>query len=416
MTLSTIELCQAASDTAPALANLTTTQKRSALTRMADHLRQATNELISINQAEVSQAEQRGISGALLDRLSLTEDRITAMADGIDTIAASPDPVGRELASWTVPSGLHIRRVAIPLGVIAIIYEARPNVTADAAALCFYSGNAVILRGGSECVNTNRAIADCLQRALAAENLPSTAIQMISNQAHHEVDVLLQQHELIDVLIPRGGEKLIRRVTEHSRIPVFSHLQGLCHTYVHEAADLEMATNVILNAKMRRVGICGATETVLLDQRIAPALVPTLTDQLITAGCCVRGDAAAQALDARIDAATELDWATEYLDAIVAIRIVTGLTEAIEHVNRYASDHTEAIITADPDAAARFMQHVNSAIVMHNCSTQFADGGEFGMGAEIGIATGKLHARGPVGTEQLTTFKYLVSGEGHTRP
>jgi glutamate-5-semialdehyde dehydrogenase len=337
------------------------------------------------------------------------------MAKGLEEIAQLPDPVGRVLAEWDRPNGLKIARVSVPLGVIGIIYESRPNVTADAGGLCLKSGNAAILRGGSESARSSAAIVACLQAGLRGADLPPEAIQTVPTTDRAAVGVLLSMHDLVDVIVPRGGKGLIERVAAESRIPVIMHLEGNCHTYIDGEADPEKARAILVNAKMRRTGVCGATETLLVDSR-AKALIPMLIDDLIEAGCEVRGDVLFQAADNRVKPATDADWDTEYLDAIIAARVVDGVGEAIRHINRHGSRHTEAIVTEDAAAADRFFHEIDAGILIWNASTQFADGGEFGMGAEIGISTGKLHARGPVGCEQLTSYKYLVRGDGQVRP
>lgn len=407
--------CQAAKQAEQVVAQLSSDTKKQLLLSMADALLVQADKLVAVNQQEVFEAQSQGLDAAFIDRLTLNHQGVTAMATGMRAVANSADPVGRVLASWQVESGLTISRVAVPLGVIAMIYESRPNVTADAAALCLQAGNAVILRGGSECAKTNRAIANVLQAVLQQYELPTALIQMIAIQDRSAIEVLLQQNRFVDVLIPRGGQRLIEYVNEHSRIPVLSHLAGLCHTYIHEQADADMAVSLVLNAKMRRPGICGATETVLIDASVAATILPLLVAALVEAGCEVRGDLASQQSSSQIQPANDDDWKTEYLAAIVSIKVVENLAAALAHIAEYGSGHTDAIITEDQAVAQQFCAKVNSAIAMHNCSTQFADGGEFGMGAEIGIATGRLHARGPVGAEQLTTFKYVVSGQGQLR-
>jgi glutamate-5-semialdehyde dehydrogenase len=339
------------------------------------------------------------------------------MAKGLEDIAALPDPVGQVMANWTRPNGLEISRVRVPIGVVGIIYESRPNVTADAGGLCLKSGNAAILRGGSDSFHTSAAIVACLQRGLDIAGLPRTAIQMVPNADRECVGLMLEGlGGTLDLIVPRGGKSLVARVQQDARVPVFSHLEGVCHVYVDKAADVEMAKAIVLNAKMRRTGICGAAETILIDKAGAARMLKPVISTLIDAGCEVRGDEASRQADPRVKPATEEDWSTEYLDAIVAVKVVGGVEEAMAHIAAYGSQHTDAIVTGDAATAARFLAEVDSAIVLHNASTQFADGGEFGFGAEIGIATGKLHARGPVGVEQLTTFKYQVRGSGQTRP
>ena len=409
------ELGREARAAARLLARAATGQKNAALAAAAGAIRQGRQVIRLANDQDMAAATAKGLAGAMLDRLMLDDRRIEAMAKGMEDIAGLPDPVGQEIARWQRPNGLDIARVRVPLGVVGIIYESRPNVTADAGALCLKAGNAAILRGGSESLHSSRAILACLQQGLSAAGLPPTCIQMVPVADRAAVGIMLRMTEFIDVIVPRGGRSLIERVVAESRIPLFQHLEGNCHTYVDGAADLEMARRVVMNAKMRRTGICGATETLLIDRRVAASHLPVLVGDLLDAGCEVRGDAATQAVDARVKPASEEDWRTEYLDAIISVKVVDGVREAIEHIDRYGSHHTEAVVTADEATAAEFFAGVDSAIVMLNASTQFADGGEFGMGAEIGIATGKLHARGPVGAEQLTSFKYLVTANGAVR-
>ncbi|MFZ5789546.1 MAG: glutamate-5-semialdehyde dehydrogenase [Pseudomonadota bacterium] len=404
----------AAKAAATALALASADQRTAALKAMAAAIRADADAILAANAKDMAAAE--GLTAALKDRLKLDAARVEAMAKGIEEVAAQPDPLGQVMAEWTRPNGLKIARVRVPLGVIAIIYESRPNVTADAGALALRAGNAAILRGGSESALSSGAILAALKRGLAAAGLPEAAIQRVPTQDRAAVGELLKLHDLIDVVVPRGGRALIERVAAESRIPVLMHLEGNCHTYVDGAADLDMARRIVLNAKMRRTGICGATETLLVDRRVAKSHLPAILDDLAKAGCELRGDPETQALDARVRPATEADWDTEFLDAIIAVKLVAGVGEAIAHINRHGSRHTEAIVTEDAAAAERFMKEVDAGIVIHNSSTQFADGGEFGMGAEIGISTGKLHARGPVGAEQLTSYKYLVRGSGQVRP
>ena len=390
--------------------------KNRALKAAAAAIRDGAEAIAAANAKDMAAARSKGLTPALLDRLELTPERIEAMAKGVEEVAELPDPVGRVLAEWDRPNGLKIARVSVPLGVIGIIYESRPNVTADAGALCLKSGNAAILRGGSESFHSSGAILDCLQAGLREAGLPEAAIQRIPTTDRAAVGILLTMTDFVDVIVPRGGRGLIERVQRESRVPVFSHLDGMVHTYVHAAADPEMARQIVVNAKMRRTGICGATETLLVDAALADSLLPDLLRALHEANCDIRGDAVVRRVMPEAEAATEADWSTEYLAPIIAVKVVDGLEEAIAHINRYGSHHTEAIVTEDKAAAARFMNEVDAGIVMHNTSTQFADGGEFGMGAEIGISTGKLHARGPVGAEQLTSYKYKVRGQGQTRP
>jgi glutamate-5-semialdehyde dehydrogenase len=390
--------------------------KDQALRAGADSLRARQSELLAANARDMAAAQERGLRASLLDRLALDAVRVEAMAAGLEGIAGLDDPVGAELARWRRPNGLDIARVRVPLGVIGVIYESRPNVTADAGALCLKAGNAAILRGGSESFFSSRAILACLQEGLRHAGLPESAMQCVPTTDRAAVGIMLTMTKFIDVIVPRGGPSLIERVQQESRIPVFAHRDGICHVYLHAAADPAMARQIVLNAKMRRTSVCGAAETLLVDRDCAMRLLPGVLADLIEAGCAVRGDAAVQALDARVNSASEADWSTEYLDAILSVKVVDGLDAAIAHINRYGSHHTDSIVTADTAAAERFLAEVDSAIVLHNASTQFADGGEFGMGAEVGISTGRLHARGPVGVEQLTSFKYVVRGSGQIRP
>ncbi len=411
------DLGRAARRAATLLAATESDAKNTALGRMADAIRSQSDKIIQANKLDISTAKEKGISDAFLDRLKLNADRIKAMANGIEAIAALPDPVGETMASWERPNGLRISRVRVPLGVIGIIYESRPNVTADAGALCLKAGNAAILRGGSESRHSSRAIHACLVDGLMQAGLTQAAIQLIPTTDRAAVGIMLGGIKgAIDVIIPRGGKSLVERVQREARVPVLSHLEGNCHIYVDGCADLKMARAIVINAKMRRTGICGAAETLLIDRAIAEnALAPIVSD-LIEAGCEVRGDKSACAIDSRIQPATESDWSTEYLGPILAVKIVDGVDAAINHIAVYGSHHTESIVTDNADNAERFLARADSAIVLHNASTQFADGGEFGMGAEIGISTGKLHSPGPVGAEQLTTFKYIVRGSGQIRP
>ena len=411
-----VRLGKAARAAAADLGLATPKQKNDALAGAAGELRAQIEPLLAANARDIIAAEEGGLSGAMLDRLMLDEARIEATADGLEEIARLPDPVGEVMAEWTRPNGLRIARVRVPLGVIGIIYESRPNVTADAGGICLKSGNAAILRAGSESLHSSLAIMACLQTGLAAAGLPKTAIQLVPTRDRAAVGEMLAMADSIDIIIPRGGKSLIERVQRESRIPVIAHLEGNCHVYVDRAADPEMARRVTFNAKMRRTGICGAAETLLVDRAVAKSHLPPILDDLAEAGCEIRGDETVQTLDDRVVAAADADWACEYLDAIIAVKIVDGVDEAIEHVNRWGSHHTDSIITEDAAAAENFLERVDSAIVLHNASTQFADGGEFGMGAEIGISTGRLHARGPVGVQQLTTFKYVVHGAGQVRP
>jgi glutamate-5-semialdehyde dehydrogenase len=390
--------------------------KDQALRAAAAALRADEAEILAANGTDMAAAKDKGLSPAMLDRLALDPKRLEAMAAGLEAIAAQPDPVGAEIARWQRPNGLDIARIRVPLGVIGLIYESRPNVTADAGALCLKAGNAAILRGGSESFYTSRAILSALQQGLTEADLPESAIQLVPTTDRDAVGMMLTMAGVIDVIVPRGGRSLVERVQRESRVPIFAHQDGLCHVYQDSKADPEKALAITLNAKMRRTGICGAAETLLVDRPVAATLLPAIIDDLIDAGCALRGDQEVQALDSRVQPASEADWTSEYLDAILAIRLVDGLEAAIDHVNRFGSHHTDAIVTEDAAAAERFIAEVDSAICMHNASTQFADGGEFGMGAEIGISTGRMHARGPVGAEQLTTFKYAVRGDGQIRP
>jgi len=379
-------------------------------------LRARVDSVLAANALDVDAGKAAGLSPALLDRLALDHGRVEAIAAGLESVAALPDPVGTVLAQWTRPNGLLIRRRRVPLGVIGIIYESRPNVTADAGALCLKSGNAAILRGGSEALESNRALHSCLAAGLAAAGLPAAALQLVQTRDRAAVGAMLAGLDgCIDVIVPRGGKGLVARVREEARVPVIGHLEGNCHVYVDRDADLRMATSIVLNSKMRRTGICGAAETVLVDCAAAAPVLATLVAALIDAGCEVRGDTAVQAVDRRVVPAVEADWSTEYLAPVISAAVVAGVDGAMRHIARYGSSHTEAIVTGSGDTAARFLAGVDSAIVLHNASTQFADGGEFGMGAEIGISTDRFHARGPVGVEQLTTYKYEVLGDGQVR-
>ncbi|RAI45053.1 glutamate-5-semialdehyde dehydrogenase [Rhodoplanes roseus] len=395
----------------------TTDHKNEALSAMASALRAAAPDILAANAEDVTEARSRSATAALIDRLRLDAKRIAAMADGIEVVAGLADPVGAVTDAWTRPNGMRIERVRVPLGVIGVIYESRPNVTADAGALCLKAGNAVILRGGSDSFRSSRAIHAALTEGLRAADLPEDAIQLVPTRDRTAVGLMLGGLDgNIDVIVPRGGKELVARVQTEARVPVFAHLDGNCHIFIDAAADLAMARTIVMNAKLRRTGVCGAVETLLVDRAVAGTHLAPLVTMLLDAGCAVRGDADTRAVDPRVTAAVEEDWYTEYLDAIIAVKVVDGLDEAIHHINHYGSHHTDAIVTADPAAAERFLAEVDSAIVLHNASTQFADGGEFGFGAEIGIATGRLHARGPVGVEQLTTFKYRIRGSGQTRP
>lgn len=405
---------RAAKAAAAELARAPRPAKDRALAEAAAALRARTPALLAANEADLAAAE--GLSSAFRDRLTLTPARIEAMAKGLEEVAALPDPVGRVLAEWTRPNGLVIRRIAQPIGVIGMIFESRPNVTADAAALCLKSGNAVILRGGSDSTRSAAAIHACMVEGLRAAGLPEAAVQVAPTADRAFVGAMLRASGLIDLIIPRGGKGLVTRVLEEARVPVLAHAEGLCHTYIHAAADPEMARAILANAKMRRTGICGATETLLIDATIAPSLLPRLVEDLRALGCDFRADARARAILPELKPATEQDFATEWLDAVLSIAVVDGVAGALAHIRRFGSEHTEAIVTQDEAAAQEFLAGLDSAVGMWNASTQFCDGGEFGFGAEIGIATGRLHARGPVGLEQLCTYRYHVLGTGQTRP
>jgi len=409
-------LAEAARAASHTLALAETGAKNDALMAAANAIRGAEPALLEANAKDVAFGQEKNLSDAMIDRLKLDPARIEAMTAGLESVAALADPVGEVMAAWERPNGLRIERVRVPLGVIGVIYESRPNVTADAGGLCLKSGNAAILRGGSESIHSSGVITDCLQRGLEDAGLPRACIQMVPTRDRAAVGAMLARADLIDVIVPRGGKSLIERVMNEARMPVFAHLEGLCHVYVDGAADPEMARAIAFNAKMRRTGICGAAETLLVDRRADPAILQAIISDLAEEGCELRGDEDVRKIDGRVKDATEDDWYTEYLDTILSVRLVDGVEAAIDHINHYGSHHTDSIVTEDADAARRFLAEVDSAIVMHNTSTQFADGGEFGMGAEIGISTGRMHARGPVGTEQLTSFKYVVRGEGQIRP
>src|SRR5580704_777148 len=410
------ELGRRAREAARALALAPTSAKDAALAAMATTIRARADDILAANAEDVADAKAKGATAAFIDRLALDAKRIEAMAAGCEVVRALADPVGTLMESWTRPNGMTIERVRVPLGVIGVIYESRPNVTADAGALCLKAGNAAILRGGSESFRSARAIHAALATALRQAGLPEAAIQLVPTRDRAAVGLMLAGLDgSLDVIVPRGGKGLVGRVQAEARVPVFAHLEGVCHVYVDKAADPAMAQRIVLNAKMRRTGVCGAAETLLVDRAASAQLKPLVT-MLLDAGCEVRGDEATQAADARVKRASEDDWSTEYLDAIIAAKVVDGVDAAIAHIERYGSHHTDAIVTTDAAAAEKFLNEVDSAIVLHNASTQFADGVEFGFGAEIGIATGRMHARGPVGVEQLTSFKYRVRGTGQTRP
>jgi len=406
-----------AKDAARVLALAGTAQKDQALAAMAGEVRARKPDILAANVQDLAEASASGATAPFLDRLALDDKRVAAMAEGLDVVRGLADPVGTVTERWTRPNGMTIERVRVPLGVIGIIYESRPNVTADAAALCLKAGNAAILRGGSESHRSNRAIHAALSEGLRKASLPDAAIELVPTRERAAVGMMLAGLDgTLDVIVPRGGKSLVARVQAEARVPVFAHLEGICHVYVDKAADLDMAKTILLNAKMRRTGVCGAAETLLVDRAAAPTHLKPLIAMLLDAGCEVRGDEATRAIDARVKAASEADWSTEYLDAVISAKLVDGVDAAIGHIERYGSHHTDSIVTEDRAAAEKFLREVDSAIVLHNASTQFADGGEFGFGAEIGIATGRMHARGPVGVEQLTSFKYRVRGSGQTRP
>jgi len=412
-----LEIGARAKAAARPLAIAGTTQKDSALNAMADAIIAGTGAILAANALDLKNAAEAGLAASFIDRLTLDAGRISAMAQGIREIATLKDPVGEVIAAWDRPNGLHIERVRTPLGVIGVIYESRPNVTADAGALCLKSGNAVILRGGSDSAHSSRAIHACLVEGLVAAGLPGDAIQLVPVTDRAAVGAMLGGlGGTIDVIVPRGGKSLVARVQAEARVPVFAHLEGLCHVYVDKSADLRMAIDIVVNSKMRRTGICGAAETLLIDRAAVDTHLKPILQALDQAGCEIHASGAVLDIAPGFKPATDEDWRTEYLDAIIAVAIVDGISGAIEHIGKYSSNHTEAIVAENPEAVARFFNEVDSAILLHNASTQFADGGEFGMGAEIGIATGKMHARGPVGVEQLTSFKYRVHGTGQVRP
>jgi glutamate-5-semialdehyde dehydrogenase len=411
------EIGQAARSAAADLAQSSAEQRNQALRLAAAAIREQAGKILAANEIDMRSARAKSLNNAMLDRLALDSGRVEAMAAGLEEIGELPEPLGKVLAKWQRPNGLQIERISVPLGVIGIIYESRPNVTADAAGLCVKSGNAVILRGGSESFNSGRAIYVCLRIGLEKAGMNPAVVQLVPTTDRDAVGYLLSSmSEYLDVVVPRGGKNLIKRVQEEARVPVIGHLEGICHVYLHESADLEMAKNIVFNAKMRRTGICGAAETLLIDRAAAARLLPDVAAELSAAGCEIRGDKQVREILPTARVATEADWSTEYLDAIISVRVVENLTQAVEHIRHYGSGHTECIVADDQAAADQFLRQVDSAILLHNASTQFADGGEFGMGAEIGIATGRIHARGPVGAEQLTSYKYVVRGSGQTRP
>lgn len=408
------ELATAARDASRFLSTTPRAKKDAALRLAAAKIRANQARLMEVNAVDMAKAQEAGIKGSFLDRLELNPARIEGMAAGLEQVAELDDPVGRVLASWDRPNGLKISRVAIPLGVIGVIYESRPNVTADAAALCLKAGNAALLRCGSDSVNSSRLIASLMGEALEESGLPKAAVSLIPTQDREAVGIMLGLNGLIDVIVPRGGRSLIERVVRDSKIPTFEHLDGNCHIYIHASADQNKTVAVVRNAKLRRTGVCGATESLVVEEAVAGEILPKLLDAMPE--CEFRGDVTACQIDSRLKPASDEDWGTEYLAAILSVKVVPGMEQALAHIREFSSGHTDAIMAEDPNAAADFLNQVDSAIVLHNASTQFADGGEFGMGAEIGIATGRLHARGPVGVEQLTTYKYQVQGDGQTRP
>jgi len=412
-----LKLGHSARIAAKTLALATSDQKNQALVKMAQNIRERTDIILAANASDLERAGNAQMAASFVDRLTLNEERVGQMAQAIDDIAALDDPVGSVISRWTQPNGLEISRVRVPIGVIGIIYESRPNVTADAGALCLKSGNTAILRGGSDSLNSSAAIGVCLTDGLKSAGLPEACIQVVATPDRAAVGAMLSGLDgTVDLIIPRGGKSLVARVEADARVPVFSHLEGLCHVYVDKAADLEMAKAITLNAKLRRTGICGAAETLLIDENAKATLLTPLIGALLEAGCEVRGPEEVCNVDARVVKADDSDWTTEYLDTIISVQLVDGVDAAVDHIESFGSNHTDAIVTNDKETAEKFLNNVDSAIVLHNASTQYADGGEFGMGAEIGIATGKMHARGPVGVEQLTSFKYVIRGTGQVRP
>ena len=409
-------ICKASKQASLSLSIASTSIKNGVLEKAAKNIHSRSKKILTANGRDMFHAKKEKISEALLDRLELNMERVEAMSKGLKDVARLQDPVGKIIAAWERPNGLKISRVRVPIGTIAIIYESRPNVTADAAGLSLKSGNSSILRCGSESLNSSTIIAECLRDALKSFKLPADCVQLIPTKDRQAVAELLKMDQYIDIIVPRGGRGLIERVLKESRIPVIRHLDGICHVYVHSSANLNIARKIVLNAKMRRPGICGAAETLLIDENILDSFLPPILDDLIRSGCEVRGGRNIRSLDPRVKKVKDVDWDTEYLDAIISVKSVSDVSEAIDHISKHGSQHTDSIISSEVGPTKAFLQKVDSGIVMHNVSTQFADGGEFGMGAEIGISTGKLHARGPVGAEQLTTYKYIVKGNGQTRP
>ena len=412
-----IDIGRSARDSSYGLAKISNDKRNKAIFFIAESIENNIKMLLEANARDIESANNRNLSSSLIDRLMLNEERIFSMASSMRVITEIPDPINQITEEWSRPNGLIIKRLSVPLGVIGIIYESRPNVTCDAAALCIKSGNTVILRGGSESFESNKAIHFCLKEGIKKAKLDESIVQLVPTRDRDAVGFMLSSmNNYIDVVVPRGGKNLVRRVQDEARIPVIGHLEGICHIYVHHSADFNITKKIILNAKMRRTGICGAAETILIDKKIAPQIVGKLADELERAGCEIKGDHEAQKYSNYIDEAIDDDWSTEYLDAIISMKIVDDIGEAIKHIAKYGSGHTDSIISSNQEAADKFIKEIDSAIVMHNTSTQFADGGEFGMGAEIGIATGKIHARGPVGANQLTSYKYAVFGNGQVRP
>ena len=412
-----IDIGRSARDSSYGLAKISNDKRNKAIFFIAESIENNIKMLLEANARDIESANNRNLSSSLIDRLMLNEERIFSMASSMRVITEIPDPINQITEEWSRPNGLIIKRLSVPLGVIGIIYESRPNVTCDAAALCIKSGNTVILRGGSESFESNKAIHFCLKEGIKKAKLDESIVQLVPTRDRDAVVFMLSSmNNYIDVVVPRGGKNLVRRVQDEARIPVIGHLEGICHIYVHHSADFNITKKIILNAKMRRTGICGAAETILIDRKIAPQIVSKLADELERAGCEIKGDHEAQKYSNYIDEAIDDDWSTEYLDAIISMKIVDDIGEAIKHIAKYGSGHTDSIISSNQEAADKFIKEIDSAIVMHNTSTQFADGGEFGMGAEIGIATGKIHARGPVGANQLTSYKYAVFGNGQVRP
>jgi len=409
-------ICKASKQASLSLSIASTSIKNGVLEKAAKNIHSRSKKILTANGRDMFHAKKEKISEALLDRLELNMERVEAMSKGLKDVARLQDPVGKIIAAWERPNGLKISRVRVPIGTIAIIYESRPNVTADAAGLSLKSGNSSILRCGSESLNSSTVIAECLRDALKSFKLPANCVQLIPTKDRQAVAELLKMDQYVDIIVPRGGRGLIERVLKESRIPVIRHLDGICHVYVHSSANLNIARKIVLNAKMRRPGICGAAETLLIDENILDSFLPPILDDLIRSGCEVRGGRNIRSLDPRVKKVKDVDWDTEYLDAIISVKSVSDVSEAIDHISKHGSQHTDSIISSEAGPTKAFLQKVDSGIVMHNTSTQFADGGEFGMGAEIGISTGKLHARGPVGAEQLTTYKYIVKGNGQTRP